>query len=408
MGKIDELIKELCPDGVEYVKLGEICEIYDGTHQTPKYVNEGIPFISVENIQNIYGSQKFISIDDYDSYKVKPQLGDMFMTRIGTIGTCAIVNKQEDIAYYVSLALLRPKHSIVNVGYLKHLIESNIGVNEIRKHSLLHAVPIKINKNDICKIQIPLPPLSIQQQIVEILDTFTDSISNLQEELELREKQMEYYRESLLSFDGEKVEYIKLSEICNITDYVAAGSFASLREKVLYLKEGYAHLVRTTDLKQNFKNKEDFVYVSKEAFDFLWRVNLNCECVILPNIGNCGEVYYISPNVLKHTFNVLGPNAIKVESNNNNNKFLFYLFHGKDFQNEIRKITSKAGQPKFNKTNLKEIRIPVPSLSRQQEIVNILDTFESMIANIKEEIELRQKQYEYYREKLLTFERKEA
>ena len=186
---------------VKYVKLGKICEIYDGTHQTPKYVNEGIPFISVENIKNIYGSQKFISIDDYNSYKIKPQLGDMFMTRIGTIGTCAIVNKKENIAYYVSLALLRPNHSIVNVGYLKHLIESNIGVNEIRKHSLLHAVPIKINKNDICKIQIPLPPLSIQQQIVDILDTFESMIANIKEEIELRQKQYEYYREKLLTFE---------------------------------------------------------------------------------------------------------------------------------------------------------------------------------------------------------------
>lgn len=194
------LARKLFSDDREYLMLGKICEVYDGTHQTPKYTTEGIPFISVENIQDIYGSQKFISINDYNAYKVKPKVGDMFMTRIGSIGSCAVVDKQVELAYYVSLALLRPNPSLVNVRYLKHFLESNIGVTEIRKHSLLHAVPLKINKNDICKIMITLCSLSTQQQIVEILDTFEAMIANIKEEIALRTKQYEYYREKLLSF----------------------------------------------------------------------------------------------------------------------------------------------------------------------------------------------------------------
>ena len=375
MGKIDDLIKELCPDGVKYVKLGEICEIYDGTHQTPKYVNEGIPFISVENIQNIYGSQKFISIDDYNSYKIKPQLGDMFMTRIGTIGTCAIVNKQEDIAYYVSLALLRPNHSIVNVGYLKHLIESNIGVNEIRKHSLLHAVPIKINKNDICKIQIPLPPLSIQQQIVEILDTFTDSISNLQEELALREKQMEYYRENLLSFDGEEVEWKTLKDVAEI------GTGSSNTKDGL--SEGlYPFYTRGQEIlrKNEYEYDEEAIITAGDG------------------VGVGKVIHYTQGKYALHQ------RAYRFSPMSNLScKFLFYYMKVSFFQyvcgNSVSSSVSSLRKPK-----LMAYPIPVPSLSRQQEIVDILDTFESMIANIKEEIELRQKQYEYYREKLLTFD----
>lgn len=194
------LARKLFPDDREYLTLGKICEVYDGTHQTPKYTTEGIPFISVENIQDIYGSQKCISINDYNTYKVKPKVGDMFMTRIGSIGSCAVVDRQVELAYYVSLALLRPNPSLVNVRYLKHFLESNIGVTEIRKHSLLHAVPLKINKNDICKIMIALCSLSTQQQIVEILDTFEAMITNIKEEIALRTKQYEYYREKLLSF----------------------------------------------------------------------------------------------------------------------------------------------------------------------------------------------------------------
>ena len=404
MGKIDELIKELCPDGVEYVKLGEICEIYDGTHQTPKYVNEGIPFISVENIQNIYGSQKFISIDDYDSYKVKPQLGDMFMTRIGTIGTCAIVNKQEDIAYYVSLALLRPKHSIVNVGYLKHLIESNIGVNEIRKHSLLHAVPIKINKNDICKIQIPLPPLSIQQQIVEILDTFTDSISNLQEELELREKQMEFYRENLLSFDGEDVEWKSIKDcISSLTTGVNPR-----QHFVLNSEDSSYHYITGKNINDNKIDVSSGTdKINAKALSLInKRAKLTDDILLFASTGTgtVGRMAYVKQYdnswTVSETLYIIRTQRLI------NTKFLMYVLNTWRSKKQYIGRISKGSVPHLKISDLLNVFIPVPSLSRQQEIVDILDTFESMITNIKEEIELRQKQYEYYREKLLTFERK--
>ena len=83
---------------VEHKKLNEIAEIYDGTHQTPEYKDSGIPFISVENIDDIYSSKKFISTEAYNQYKIKPQLGDLFMTRIGSIGKCAVMNKEMDLA----------------------------------------------------------------------------------------------------------------------------------------------------------------------------------------------------------------------------------------------------------------------------------------------------------------------
>ncbi len=194
--------KLLSLDGVEGVilkKLGEVASIYDGTHQTPKYTQSGIPFISVENIRDIYNSHKYISREAFDSYKIKPLVGDVFMTRIGSIGECAVFDKQEDIAYYVSLALIRPKECI-NSCYVKYLLESNIGKSELRKRTLVSAVPIKINKDDISKIQIPVPPLATQQSIVSILDKFTALIENIETELSLRQKQYEYYREQLLTF----------------------------------------------------------------------------------------------------------------------------------------------------------------------------------------------------------------
>lgn len=140
-------------------------------------------------------------------------------------------------------------------------------------------------------------------------------------------------------------------------------------------------------------------------------MNLDKESIILPNIGiNCGEVYYITPNMLPYKNNALGPNAILVRSSNTNNKFLSYIFEEKLFQTQLRRIISTAGQPKFNKTELKKIKIPVPPLEEQERIVNILDKFDALCNDITKglpaEIEMRKKQYEYYRDKLLTFKEK--
>lgn len=189
---------------VEWKKMSEVCEIYDGTHQTPKYQTEGIPFISVENIKDIYGSNKYISIEAYEAYKVKPKVGDVFMTRIGSIGACAVFTKQEDVAYYVSLALLRPNSAILDSRFLKHLIESSIGKRELSKRTLHNAVPIKINKSDIGKIKLPVPSLSEQERMANILDRFESLTTSLQSglpaEIAARRQQYEHYRDKLLTF----------------------------------------------------------------------------------------------------------------------------------------------------------------------------------------------------------------
>ena len=190
---------------VEIVKLGDISEVYDGTHQTPDYKKTGIPFISVENIDNIYNTEKYISEEDYEkNYRIKPKIDDIFMTRIGTIGKCAIVTEDTPLAYYVSLALLRLDKNKIDSGYLKYIIESEIGRKELNKRILFTAVPIKINKGDIDKIEIPLPPLEVQKRIVRVLDNFekicNDLNIGLPAEIEARQKQYEFYRNFLLTF----------------------------------------------------------------------------------------------------------------------------------------------------------------------------------------------------------------
>lgn len=178
--------------------------IFDGTHQTPKYASEGVRFVSVENIKDLYGSEKYISQEDFDNYKIKPQMADVFMTRIGDIGTCSVVDRSEPLAYYVTLALIRPNTRKIMSRYLKYIIESGLGKRELRKRTLVNATPIKINLGEISKINIPIPPLSEQEKIIKTLDKFealTNGISiGLPAELNTRRKQYEYYRNKLLTF----------------------------------------------------------------------------------------------------------------------------------------------------------------------------------------------------------------
>ena len=207
---------------------------------------------------------------------------------------------------------------------------------------------------------------------------------------------------------NDEIEWLSIEKVFNvITDYVAAGSFADLKKNVTYLKEPeYAMLVRTTDIKSNFSG-ENFVYIDKKAYDYLWRVHLDKECIVLPNIGNCGEIYHLTKDKIPYKNAALATNAILVRSDNYDMRYLYYVLLTPDFQRQLSKIVSPSGQTKFNKTELKKLTIPIPSRERQQKIVSTLDAFSSLTTSLSSglpaEIAARQQQYEYYRDQLLTF-----
>ena len=189
-------------------------------------------------------------------------------------------------------------------------------------------------------------------------------------------------------FRGEWEKY-ELGDICEtITDFVAAGSFASLRENVKYYQEdNYAQLVRTVDLKKKFTNN-DFVYVDEFAYDFLWRVQLKEPNIVLPNIGaNIGEKYYVSPKDLPKEKNVLGPNAILLRSKCNDTHFVYFRLSTSSYDNEMKKLVGASGQPKFNKTDLKKVRLFIPSLKEQKKISYFLGLLEERIATQNKIIE---------------------
>lgn len=144
--------------------LNEVADIYDGTHQTPHYTKSGIMFLSVENIDTLV-SKKCISEKDFKrDFKNFPEKDDVLMTRIGDVGTANIVTSSDPLAYYVSLALLKPK-SIVPT-YLKIALASDFVQRDIWRRTLHIAFPKKINKNEITKVEIFTPPLQAEQTAI--------------------------------------------------------------------------------------------------------------------------------------------------------------------------------------------------------------------------------------------------
>ena len=161
-----------------------------------------------------------------------------------------------------------------------------------------------------------------------------------------------------------------------------------MRENVKYYQEdNYAQLVRTVDLKKDFTNN-DFVYVDELAYDFLWRVQLKEPNIVLPNIGaNIGEKYYVSPEDLPKEKNVLGPNAILLRSKCNDTHFVYFRLSTSSYDNEMKKLVGASGQPKFNKTDLKKVRLFMPSLKEQKKISHFLGLLEERIATQNKNIE---------------------
>lgn len=164
--------------------LEKIASINDGVHQTPNYVETGVPFVSVENINDLENTNKFISLEDFKKdFKVYPEQDDILMTRIGDIGTSALVTK-EGFAYYVSLALIKTKKNAIISKFLNQYIKSNIFQHELYKRSLQYAFPKKINKGEIGKCVVKVPSLPEQQKIADFLTTADHQI-------EVEEKRLE-------------------------------------------------------------------------------------------------------------------------------------------------------------------------------------------------------------------------
>lgn len=359
-------------------KLDNVCQfVRDGTHGSFKDVEIGIPLLSAKDIFdgkiNINENSRLISIDDYNTIHKNYELtkGDILLTIVGTIGRTAMVNMDEKFTLQRSVAILRVNEQI-SYNFLYYYIQTSAFQNRL-KSVVNQSAQGGVYLNSLKKLNIKLTAdMNEQNKISSFLSIIDKKIELLEQKYQNYQEFKKYlmqqiFTQKLRFADDENWVTVTIANIFdNITDYVAAGSFADIRKNVTYLKDpDYAQLIRTADLKSNFTNG-DFVYVDKHAFEYLWRVNLDEPCIVLPNIGNIGEVYYINPKELPYSNNALAPNAILLKSNDNI-KFKYYLLESPYFKNQLDIINEAGGRGKFNKTNLKKIKIKVPNNDLEKE-----------------------------------------
>lgn len=347
MAKIDDLLQELCPDGVEWKELVDVVKTISPPIKlkVDSYLLSGLfPIIDqskdqiagyTDDISNTLPDGQYILYGDH-TLAVKYYEGRFAQ---GADGLKILLSKS-NLPKYIYYCICA--YNIQNNEYKRHWTQAK-------------------------QIKLPLPPLPIQHYIVEALDTFTDAISNLEEELALREKQFEFYKEQLLSFD----KHVECKEL----------------KAVAKIKNGkdYKHL--NCGNIPVFGSGGIMCYVDQYVYDK--------PTVLIPRKGSLGNLFYVDVpfwNVDTIFYTEINTDLIKPK----------YLYYYLTIQ-RLDKLNGAGGVPSLTQTILNRIPIHLPSLNRQEEIVEILDTFEAMIANIKEEIALRTKQYEYYREKLLSF-----
>ena len=181
--KVPEIRFKGFTDDWEQRKLGDVVSVYDGVHQTPDYKDNGIMFLSVENIATLR-SEKYISEEAFKrDYKIYPQKGDILMTRIGDVGTPNVVETSEKVAFYVSLALLKP--SCIDSYFLCNAIQSPLFQKGLKDRTLVTAIPQKINKDEIGKVDLILPVSTEEQTAIgEYFKNLDHLITLHQRELE--------------------------------------------------------------------------------------------------------------------------------------------------------------------------------------------------------------------------------
>ena len=411
MSKLDEMIRELCPDGVEYVKLGTLCSLI--TKQTGfDYTNHIKARLLMEPAENAvpYIQTKFFAGKNFNyqtDYYVPMDIVEQFpkitldekcilFSIVGaSIGNVGLFPGERKcfLGGAICVAKVLPQY---DVDYVYYCVESHNVQHQIRRKTK-GAGQATITVEDIREFEIPLPPIEIQSEIVHTLDNYTENVVKLQNqltaELTARQKQYTFYRNKLLTFSGnEKAKIVKISlgdigPICMCKRILK--SQTNTVEGVPFYKIG------------TFGKKAD-AYISKETFD---------EYRSKYSFPKKGDVLISAAGTIGRTVVYDGKPAYFQDSNivwiDNNesvvlNSYLRYCYELKPW-----KVSSGGTIQRLYNDNIAKAIITVPPLDVQNRIVNVLDNFEKICSDLNiglpAEIEARQKQYEYYRDKLLTF-----
>ena len=388
MSKLDEQIRELCPDGVEYKRFDEVCTLNAriGWQRLTKaeYMSKGdyllitgTDFTETHEID--YSTCVYVTEERYkQDPKIQLKNGDILITKDGTLGKVAQVKGLEMPATLNGgVFVVRCKDSSLENRFILHYLLSNHFQSVVEQQKTGSTIS-HLTQTLFSRLMIPIPPLEIQREIVRILDNFTNLTAELTAELTARGIQYSYYRNKLLTFHSDT----KIVQLADIAD-IGTGS-SNTNEAV---EDGkYPFFVRS----QEPLRKNDYEYDET--------------AIITAGDGvGVGKVYhYIEGKYALHQ------RAYRIHINTPEvmPKYYFHYMKAK-FLPYIQKTMFQGSVASIRRPMLNAFPVPVPPLDVQNRIVNVLDNFERICSDLNiglpAEIEARQKQYEYYRDKLLTF-----
>ena len=406
MSKLDKLLRELCPDGVEYKKLGEIATISrGGNFQKKDFLTEGVPCIHYGQIYTKYGlftDKTFTFISEECAKKQKrAQPNDIVMAvtseNIEDVCKCLAWLGDEPVAVSGHSAII---HHDQNAKYLVYYFHSQMFFAQKRK--LAHGTKvIEVTPDALVDITLPIPPAEIQCEIVRILDNFTNLTAELTAELTARKMQYSYYRDNLLSFNM-PVSKKKIGEITRV--------FSAARvHKNEWTQEGVP-FYRSSDVISKFNGVENSRGKAYISFDLYKRLSAKSGKIMKDDIlitgGGTIGIPYVVPS--DEPIYVKDADLLCIQKSKEfNSRFLYHYFLSTEFRKYLENITHNATIAHYTISQIENTPVPLPLLDVQNRIVNVLDNFEKICSDLNiglpAEIEARQKQYEYYRDKLLTF-----
>ena len=402
MSRLSALLEELCPDGVEYKKLKEIFNTKNG--YTPSKSNESywengtIRWFRMEDIRE----NGHILSDSIQHVNLNAIKGELFPANSIIVATSATVGEHALITV-PSLAnqrftYLMLKHEYANAFDIKFLFYYCYKLDLWCLAHLNQGSFPSVDMKQFSQFEIPVPPLAIQNEIVKLLDNFTELTAELTAELALRKKQYEWYCGSLIG--GATFPKRKISDIATFRYGYTTSAATS----------GDARYIRITDITDDGKlNPLDAKYtcISTENKEYL----LKRDDLVMARTGaTYGKTlcYNMDTPAIYASFLI----KIQVDETQMLPRFYWHFTRTPEYWGQANRLVTKGGQPQFNTGAIGRIVIPIPPLETQAKIVSILDRFDALCHDLTQglpaEIAARKKQYEYYRDKLLTFPRKGA
>lgn len=401
MSRIDELVAELCPNGVEWREIGTVLDYeqptkylvsskdYSDDFATP-VLTAGKTFILgyTSETDGIYPASAENPVIIFDDFTTDFKWVD-FPFKAKSSGMKMLTAADENLATirYAYYAM-----QMISFSPLDH-----------KRHWI----------SEYSHFEIPVPPIEVQREIVRILDSFAELEAELEAELGARKAQYAYYRDRLLSLeslealDGKPVEMVRLGDVADVRGRIGFRGY----KKTDQVKPGEGAIsVTPGNIENGFLSFEDNTYVSWDKYEESPEIKLYEGDVLLVKTGSTvGKVSQVVELPEKATIN---PQMAVLKNITCSQRFLMYSLQSYELQRQIRIGAGVGSVPNISQEKIGKLMIPIPSLATQQQIVDILDRFDALTTSLTDglpaEIEARKAQYAYYRDRLLDFPAKEV